>query len=137
MTSLQTSIDVELQVPLPYQDKGGKESLCKKLTFYRPNFKQARQLAVLIGPQLVELVLPAVEEDKTTLGNDVLITKLSQVLFTSEATEGITALLADMSHESIELIDRVDVIDIVAILKAFFAFFPQLQSSLPDNLEQS
>ncbi|WP_375614748.1 hypothetical protein [Bartonella sp. AC535YNZD] len=137
MTSLQTSIDVELQVPLPYQDKGGKESLCKKLTFYRPNFKQARQLAVLIGPQLVELVLPAVEEDKTTLSNDVLITKLSQVLFTSEATEGITALLADMSHESIELIDRVDVIDIVAILKAFFAFFPQRQSSLPDNLGQS
>ncbi|WP_375647519.1 MULTISPECIES: hypothetical protein [unclassified Bartonella] len=137
MTSLQTSIDVELQVPFLYQDKGGKETLCKKLTFYRPTFKHAKQLAVLIGPQLTELLLPEFGEQKTTLSNDVLITKLSQVLFTSEATEGITALLADMSHESIELIDRVDVMDIVAILKAFFAFFTQRQSSLPDNLEQN
>ncbi|WP_375651176.1 hypothetical protein [Bartonella sp. OT172YNZD] len=136
MTSLQTSIDVELQVPLLYQDKGGKESLCKKLTFYRPTFKHAKQLAVLIGPQLTELLLPEFGEQKT-LTNDVLIAKLSQVLFTSEATEGITALLADMSHESVELIDRVDVVDILAVFKAFFAFFPQRQSSLPDNLEQN
>ncbi|WP_375678640.1 MULTISPECIES: hypothetical protein [unclassified Bartonella] len=137
MTSLQTSIDVELQVPLPYQDKGGKESLCKKLTFYRPNFKQARQLAVLIGPQLVELVLPAVEEDKTTLGNDILVLKLCEALFTHEAMEGIAVLLADMSHETVELINRLDVVDIIAVFKAFFVFFPQRQSSLPDNLEQS
>ncbi|EJF74459.1 hypothetical protein MCO_01473 [Bartonella sp. DB5-6] len=136
MTSLQTSIDVELQVPLLYQDKGGKESLCKKLTFYRPTFKQAKQLAVLIGPQLTELLLPEFGEQKT-FTNDVLISKLSQILFTSEATEGITALLADMSHETVELIDRVDVVDIIAVFKAFFAFFTPRQSCLPVNLEQN
>ncbi|GAA5114422.1 hypothetical protein [Bartonella jaculi] len=137
MTSLQTSIDVELQAPFFYQDKGGKETLCKKLTFYRPNFKQARQLAVLIGPQLAELILPTLEENKTTLSNDVLVLKLCEALLTHEATEGITALLADMSHESVELIDRLDVVDILAVFKAFFAFFTQRQSSLPDNLEQN
>ncbi|WP_455466763.1 hypothetical protein [Bartonella sp. B39] len=136
MTSLQKTIDVELQVPLLYQDKNGKESLYKKLTFYRPTFKQAKQLAVLIGPQLTELLGPELGEQKT-LTNDVLITKLSQVLFTSEATEGITALLADMSHESVELIDRLDVVDIIAVFKAFFAFFTQRQSFMPDNLEQN
>ncbi|WP_208431582.1 hypothetical protein [Bartonella doshiae] len=136
MTSLQTSIDVELQVPLLYPDKNGKESLCKKLTFYRPTFKQAKQLAVLIGPQLTELLLPEFGGQKT-LTNDVLITKLSQVLFTSEATEGITALLADMSHESVELINRLDVVDIITVFKVFFAFFTQRQSSLPVNLEQN
>ncbi len=124
MTSLQTSIDVELQVPFLYQDKSGKETLCKKLTFYRPNFKQARQLAVLIGPQLAKLVLPSLEEDKTPLSNDVLISKLCEALLTHEAMEGIAVLLADMSHESVELINRLDVVDIMAVFKAFFAFFP-------------
>ncbi|WP_208438225.1 hypothetical protein [Bartonella taylorii] len=137
MTSLQTSIDVELQVPLLYQDKGGKESLCKKLTFYRPTFKQAKQLAVLIGPQLAKSLLPAVEKDKTPLSNDVLFAKLCEALLTHEAMEGIVALLADMSHESVELIDRLDVVDILAVFKAFFAFFPTRQSSPPDNLEQN
>ncbi|ENN94676.1 hypothetical protein BVtw_09500 [Bartonella vinsonii subsp. berkhoffii str. Tweed] len=136
MTSLQTSIDVELQVPLLYQDSDGKQATRHKLTFYRPTFKHAKQLAVLIGPQLTELLVPEFAEQKT-LPNDVLLAKLSQVLFTSEATECITALLADMSHESVELIDRVDVVDLVAIFKAFFAFFTQRQSSLPDNLEQN
>ncbi|WP_375618479.1 hypothetical protein [Bartonella sp. AC134YNZD] len=135
MTSLQSSIDVELAVPLLYQDNNGKQATRHKLTFYRPTFKHAKQLAVLIGPQLTELLLPEFSEQKLALNNDVLITKLSQVLFTSEATEGITALLADMSHESVELIDRVDVVDIVAILKAFFAFFMGRQSSQPDSLE--
>ncbi|USP03539.1 hypothetical protein [Bartonella taylorii] len=137
MTSLQTSIDVELQVPLLYPDKGGKESLCKKLTFYRPTFKQAKQLAVLIGPQLAKSLLPTVEEDKTPLSNDVLVAKLCEALLTHEAMEGIAALLADMSHESVELIDRLDVVDILAVFKAFFAFFTQRQSSLLDNLEQN
>ncbi|WP_317993189.1 hypothetical protein [Bartonella gliris] len=134
MTSLQTSLDVELAVPLLYQDKDGKETLCKKLTFYRPTFKHAKQLAVLIGPQFIELLSPEFGEQKT-LTNDVLISKLFKAVLTSEATEGITALLADMSHESVELIDRVDVVDIIAILKAFFAFFMERQSSLPDNLQ--
>ncbi|EJF80588.1 hypothetical protein [Bartonella doshiae] len=137
MTSLQTSIDVELQVPFLYQDKNGKESLCKKLTFYRPTFKQAKQLAVLIGPQLAKTLLPAVEEDKTPLSNDVFVAKLCEALLTHEAMEGIAALLADMSHESVELIDRLDVVDILAVFKAFFAFFTQRQSSLPVNLEQN
>lgn len=137
MTSLQTSVEVELQVPLVYQDKDGKELTRHKLTFYRPNFKQARQLAVLIGPQLAKLLLPAVEEDKIPLSNDVLISKLCEALFTHEAMEGIAVLLADMSHESVELINRLDVIDIMAVFKAFFAFFPTRQSSLPDNLEQN
>ncbi|QEE09659.1 hypothetical protein D1093_08700 [Bartonella kosoyi] len=137
MTSLQTSVEVELQVPLVYQDKEGKESIRQKLIFYRPNFKQARQLAVLIGPQLAKLLLPAVEEDKIPLSNDILIAKLCEALFTHEAMEGIAVLLADMSHESVELINHLDVIDIMAVFKAFFAFFPTRQSSLPDNLEQN
>ncbi|WP_317992605.1 hypothetical protein [Bartonella gliris] len=137
MTSLQTSVEVELQVPLVYQDKDGKETLCKKLTFYRPNFKQARQLAVLIGPQLTKLLLPAVEEDKIPFSNDILIAKLCEALLTHEAMEGIAVLLADMSHETVELIDRLDVVDIMAVFKAFFAFFTQRQSSMPDNLEQN
>ncbi|MET3590201.1 hypothetical protein ABID23_001302 [Bartonella silvatica] len=86
MTSLQTSLDIELQVPLVYKESDGKESLCKKLTFYRPTFKHAKQLAVLIGPQLTELLLPEFGEQKTTLSNDVLITKLSQVLFSYRFT---------------------------------------------------
>ncbi|CDO46865.1 hypothetical protein BM1374165_00873 [Bartonella henselae] len=57
MTSLQTSLDVELQVPLVYKESDGKELTRQKLTFYRPNFKQARQLAVLIRLQLAKLVL--------------------------------------------------------------------------------
>lgn len=137
MQSLQTSLDVELQVPLVYKDSEGKELTRHKLTFYRPNFKQARQLAVLIGPQLAKLVLPSLEEDKTTLSNDVLILKLCEALLTHEAMEGIAVLLADMSHESVEVINRLDVIDIVAVLKAFFAFFTQRQSSQLDNLGQN
>ncbi|EJF86234.1 hypothetical protein [Candidatus Bartonella washoeensis] len=137
MTNLQTSIDVELQVPLLYKDSEGKQATRHKLTFYRPTFKHAKQLAILIGPQLTELLVPEFAEQKIAPSNDVLLAKLSQVLFTSEAIGGITALLADMSHETVELIDRVDVVDLVAIFKAFFAFFTQRQSSLPDNLEQN
>ncbi|WP_212112819.1 hypothetical protein [Bartonella queenslandensis] len=118
MQSLQTSLDVELQVPLVYKESDGKESIRHKLTFYRPNFKQARQLAVLIGPQLAKLVLLGLEEDKTTLSNDVLILKLCEALLTHEAMEGIAVLLADMSHESVEWINRLDVIDIAAVFKA-------------------
>ncbi|WP_142416578.1 MULTISPECIES: hypothetical protein [Bartonella] len=135
MTSLQTSVAVELQVPLVYQDKDGKESTRHKLTFYRPNFKQARQLAVLMGPQLAKFILPALEEDKTPLSNDVLIFKLCEALLTHAAMEGIAALLAEMSHESVELINRLDLLDLVAVFKAFLAFFPKRQSSMPDNLE--
>lgn len=137
MTSLQTSLDVELQVPLVYKESDGKELTRHKLTFYRPNFKQARQLAVLIGPQLAKLVLLGLEEDKTTLSNDVLIAKLCEALFTHEAMEGIAALLAEMSHESVELINRLDIVDLMAVFKVFFAFFPKHQSPMPDNLEQS
>ncbi|UNF29708.1 hypothetical protein MNL13_02790 [Bartonella krasnovii] len=137
MTSLQTSVEVELQVPLVYKDKDGKESTRQKLIFYRPNFKQARQLAVLIGPQLAKLLLPAVEEDKIPLSNDVLIAKLCEALFTHEAMEGIAALLAEMSHESVELINRLDIVDLMAVFKVFFAFFPKHQSPMPDNLEQN
>ncbi|PIT68181.1 hypothetical protein [Bartonella tribocorum] len=137
MTSLQTSLDVELQVPLVYKESDGKELTRHKLTFYRPNFKQARQFAVLIGPQFAKLVLPALEEDKTSLSNDVLILKVCEALLTHEAMEGIAMLLADMSHESVELINRLDVIDIVAVFKAFFGFFPTRQSSQLDNLGQN
>ncbi|WP_273782985.1 hypothetical protein [Bartonella sp. ML69XJBT] len=136
MTSLQTSIEVELAVPILYQDSEGRQATRHKLTFYRPTFKHAKQLSVLIGPQLTELLLPEFGEQKT-LTNDVLIAKLAQVLFTSEAIGGITALLADMSHESVELIDRLDIVDVLAVFKAFFAFFTQRQSLMPDNLEQN
>lgn len=136
MTSLQTSIEVELAVPILYQDSEGRKAHRHKLTFYRPTFKHAKQLSVLIGPQLTELLVPEFAEQKKP-SNDVLILKLSQVLFTPEATEGITALLAEMSHESVELIDRLDVVDLVAVFKAFFAFFTQRQSPMLDNLEQS
>ncbi|ENN93098.1 hypothetical protein [Bartonella vinsonii] len=134
MTNLQTSIAVELQVPILYQDSDGKQATRNKLTFYRPTFKHAKQLAVLIGPQLTQLLAPELGEQKV-LSNDVLLVKLSQVLFTNEATEGITALLADMSHETVELIDRIDTVDMLAILKAFFAFFMGRQSLTLDNLE--
>uniref|UniRef100_UPI0035CF84D0 hypothetical protein n=1 Tax=Bartonella sp. AP58NXGY TaxID=3243498 RepID=UPI0035CF84D0 len=119
------------------KESDGKESIRQKLIFYRPNFKQARQLAVLIGPQLAKLVLLGLEEDKTTLSNDVLILKVCEALLTHEAMEGIAVLLADMSHESVELINRLDIVDLMAVFKVFFSFFPKHQSPMPDNLEQS
>ncbi|WP_336288659.1 hypothetical protein [Bartonella sp. CB60] len=137
MIHLQTEIEVTLQVPIRYKDSDGKEATRNKLIFYRPNFKQAKQLAVLIGPQLTELLIPELGDKKTTLANDALISKLSEVLLTHEATEGITVLLADMSRESVELINRVDIIDVIAMFKAFFAFFPKRQSLMQDNLEQN
>ncbi|WP_019222501.1 hypothetical protein [Bartonella rattaustraliani] len=137
MASLQSSIDVELQVPLVYKDGDGKEVCRQKLTFYRPTFKQARQLAVLIGPQLAKLVLPCLDENNTTLNNDVVVLKVCEALLTHEAMEGIAVLLADMSHETVELINRLDVLDIVAVFKVFFSFFTQRQSSQLDNLGQN
>lgn len=52
-------------------------------------------------------------------------------------TYGITALLADMSHETVELVDRIDAVDIITILKVFFAFFTKRQSLTLDNLQQN
>ncbi|KEG17037.1 hypothetical protein ACMY46_06110 [Bartonella bacilliformis] len=137
MTSLQTTIDVPLQVPILYRDSDGKKATRNQLTFSRPTFKHAKQLAVLIGPQLTQLLVSEFGEQKMTLSNDILIAKLSEFLFTNEATQGITALLADMSRESVELIDCVDIVDIITVFKAFFAFFPQRQSPMLDNLVQN
>lgn len=137
MPTLKQSIDIPLQVPVTYEDSDGKPATRSTLTFRRPTLKHAKSLAVIVGPQLASLLMPAIKSNTDEINTETMISGLSDALFTPGALDSLTEIIADMSGESTDIINRLDWLDLFAVFRAFFGFFPRLQSAMPDNLQQS
>lgn len=130
--ALLTQIDVPLSVPVAVQGNDGKAAERSTITLRRPKVRHAKQLAVLLGSEVVEALLAGVEDVADIDGVDgrKLVTDLIRKLFDEDRLDGLTHVIADLANEEKTVIDDVDLLDLPALAMAFAGFFPALQSAI-------
>lgn len=127
MTQLLTTIDVPLQVPVTVPAADGKQAQRSTITLRRPKTRHTKQLAVLLGQDLVEILT---ENPDHKVSGLELGKKIIARLIKAESLDGLTNLIADLAGEAPAVIDDIDLIDLPAIAMAFAGFFPQLRSMM-------
>jgi len=129
-----TQISVELDFPVSIVDADGKEAVRPVLVLRRPKTRHVKQLAALIGADMVRLL---VNEAETGAGGDQrldmerLAPEIAKTIFRAEHLDELTRIVADMCDETPGLIDDLDPADLVKLMRAFTGFFPSLQSFGP------
>ncbi|HCL63714.1 MAG TPA: hypothetical protein DIC56_02475 [Rhizobium sp.] len=132
-----TKIDIPLSVPVTVSGADGRNAERSTITLCRPKTRHTKRLAILIGPDLIDLVfgddtaMDALgskdEGQKKEVGRRLIGDALRRIL-TTDALEELTALIADMSGEDKAVIDDIDLADLPKVLMGFGGFFPELQS---------
>lgn len=135
--ALKTEILIPLQVPIPVTDAEGKTAKRDTLTLHRPDFKQAKMLAVVIGPQFIKALMSGSDSKDNNVDTKELVIEIINSISTKEGLDGLTAIIADMAQESPQFIDKLDWLDLFPVVTAFLDFFPALQSIALSKLGQT
>lgn len=128
MTALLLQAEILLSVPVTVEAADGKTAERSRLVMRRPKVRHAKQLAALIGRDLVD-VLAREGETADTLEGLALVKEILTRLLEGDRLDGLTALIADLCGEQQQVIDDVDLVDLISVGRAFMDFFPQLRSA--------
>lgn len=134
MTTLRTSIDVSLSVPVAVKTDDGKEASRNSLMLKRPKLRHAKKLAALVGPNLVKAIMQGDDEE---IDKEAFAKEIASMAVDFNLLEELTALIADICGEQKAFIDDIDLADLKAIGTAFLDFFPALQSLDLSKLRQT
>lgn len=131
MTTNQTlSHPVPLFIPIAIS-KDGKAETLDRLILKRPKTRHVKQLAVIIGPEL----LTALMSDGGAPSKDVdigkLVAQVAPALLSEQRLDAFLALVADLVGITPQEAGEVDPVDFVEVLKGLASFFPALRSTGP------
>ena len=128
--TLSHPVDLAIAIAV---SKDGKAEMVDRLTLKRPKTRHVKQLAVIIGPEL----LTALMGDSGAGDKDVdigkLVAKVAPALFSAQRLDAFLALVADLVGITAEEAGEIDPLDFVKVLGGMASFFPALQSIGPLN----
>lgn len=137
MTNPKLSHTVDLDIPLAVTKAGAAVSV-QALTLTRPKTRHVKQLAILVGAELLSALMGS---DDAVAGADKvdmtrLIADVAPLLFSEERLNGFQALIADLAGISAAEVGEIDPIDFLKLLGGFASFFPALQSIASKSFPQ-
>lgn len=124
---------VPLTIPLAIAANGSSDTR-DSLTVRQPRTKHVKQLASLLGTDLVEALM---SEGGDNVDITSRVAKMLPSLLTTSSLDGITSILADLAGITSAEFDELDPRDAFEVGRVAMAFFPALQSSGSTNTPQT
>lgn len=124
--TIKTETSIPLAVPLAIMKDGGAKTV-QSLTMTRPKTRHLKQLATIIGAELVSALMDGGAVDKD-VDIGALAAKTLPLLFSTDRLDAAEALIADLLGIAPKEVGEIDAIDLPAIGKGLIDFFPVLQS---------
>lgn len=138
MSQKKFKIDVALEYPVTVKDADGKDASRSNVTMHRPNTAHVKRLAVLLGADLLKAVLGSGDKaELEKIDAARLFLDIVDSIFTKDALDELTSIIASMCNETADFIDRLDPVDLMQLLKGMVDFFPALRSFASSSSAQT
>lgn len=127
-TNPTLTVSIPLSVTIAV-NRNGKAEMLDKLTLKRPKTRHVKQLAVIVGPELLTALMSdgtAKSKDDVDIGK--LVAEVAPALFSEQRLDAFLALVADLVDISADEAGEIDPLDFIKVLGGMASFFPALQS---------
>lgn len=121
---LETTIPLAVPVAVT---RDGAARMLSSLTMTRPKTRHLKQLATLVGAELVSALMDGGAADKD-VDIGALAAKTLPLLFSPDRLDAAQALMADLLGITAAEAGEIDAIDLLAVAGGLIDFFPALRS---------
>lgn len=133
--TIKLETPIHLTVPVAIT-RDGLAKPVTSLVMTRPKTRHVKQLAVLVGAELIGALM---QDSGTSKDVDaaVIAAKALPMLFTVDRLDAALALAADLLGITVDEAGEIDAADLPAVGRGLLDFFPKLQSIVSKNIAQT